>query len=122
MSILYITHDLSSARTFADRIAVLYAGRLIELGEAREVYARPLHPYTKALIEAVPSPDPANRERLRPVVAGEPPSPMALPSGCAFHPRCPVAIEGVCATVQPPLITLGDGRQVACHLVTGDAP
>jgi oligopeptide/dipeptide ABC transporter ATP-binding protein len=116
VSYLYITHDLASARHVAGRIAVMYLGRIVELGSAREIIERPLHPYTKALLAAVPDPDPANRKRLRPVVAGEPPSVMAPPTGCTFHPRCPAFMPGVCDVVDPPLIQLEPGRQVACHL------
>jgi oligopeptide/dipeptide ABC transporter ATP-binding protein len=116
VSYLYITHDLASARSLAARVAVMYLGRVVELGEAREVIERPLHPYTRALLAAVPDPDPANRKRLRPVVAGEPPSVMAPPAGCPFHPRCPAAMPGVCDVADPPLIQLEPKRQVACHL------
>jgi oligopeptide/dipeptide ABC transporter ATP-binding protein len=121
VSYLYITHDLASARHIAAHVAVMYLGRVVELGEAREVIDRPLHPYTKALLAAVPDPDPANRTRLRPVVAGEPPSIMAPPPGCTFHPRCPAFMPGICDVVDPPLIQLGPKRQVACHLYPGTA-
>jgi oligopeptide/dipeptide ABC transporter ATP-binding protein len=107
----------------AARIAVMYLGRVVELGDARDIIERPLHPYTKALLAAVPDPDPANRKRLRPVVAGEPPSVMAPPAGCPFHPRCPAFMAGICDTIDPPLIQLEDKRQVACHLYPApDAP
>ncbi len=113
---LYITHDLASARHFADRIAVMYLGRIVETAPARELIDDPLHPYARALLAAVPEPDPANRRRLRPVVSGEPPGVMAQPSGCPFHPRCPQAMPGICDTVEPQLIQLGARHQVACHL------
>jgi oligopeptide/dipeptide ABC transporter ATP-binding protein len=116
LTFLYITHDLASARYFAERIAVMYAGRLVEVGHSRQLIEEPLHPYTRALLAAVPEPDPANRTRLRPVVAGEPPSPANVPRGCPFHPRCPVAIKGTCEVVDPPLVELAPGRSVACHL------
>ena len=106
---LYITHDLASARHFADRIAVMYLGRVVELADARELIDHPLHPYSRALLAAVPEPDPANRKRIRAVVSGEPPSVMAAPTGCPFHPRCPVAIPGTCDVMDPPLIQLGAG-------------
>ncbi len=131
VSYLYITHDLASARSMAARIAVMYLGRVVELGDARDIIGRPLHPYTRALLAAVPEPDPANRHRLRPVVAGEPPSVMAPPSGCPFHPRCPAFMPGTCDVVDPPLIQVEPRRQVACHLypapvsalvVAGDPP
>jgi peptide/nickel transport system ATP-binding protein len=116
LTFLYITHDLASARHFADRIAVMYAGRIVELARASELIEDAKHPYSRALLAAVPEPDPANRTRSRPVVGGEPPSASALPPGCAFHPRCPVAIKGTCEIEIPPLIQLSDGHEVACHL------
>jgi oligopeptide/dipeptide ABC transporter ATP-binding protein len=116
LTFLYITHDLASARHFADRIAVMYAGRIVEMAPAGELVEDPRHPYTKALLAAVPEPDPSNRLRQRPVVGGEPPDAGKLPGGCAFAPRCPVAIPGTCERVVPPLIELSDGHEVACHL------
>ena len=116
LTFLYITHDLASARHFADRIAVMYAGRIVELAPAAQLIEDARHPYTRALLAAVPEPDPANRLRQRPVVGGEPPDAGDLPPGCAFAPRCPVAIAGTCERVVPPLIELSDGHEVACHL------
>jgi peptide/nickel transport system ATP-binding protein len=116
LTFLYITHDLASARHFADRIAVMYAGRIVELASADGLIEDARHPYTKALLAAVPEPDPANRLRQRPVVGGEPPDAGNLPPGCAFAPRCPVAIAGTCDVVLPPLIELTRGHEVACHL------
>ncbi len=116
LTFLYITHDLASARHFADRIAVMYAGRIVELAPAGALIEDARHPYTRALLAAVPEPDPANRLRQRPVVGGEPPDAGALPPGCAFAPRCPLAITGTCERVVPPLIELDDGHEVACHL------
>jgi oligopeptide/dipeptide ABC transporter ATP-binding protein len=116
LTFLYITHDLASARHFADRIAVMYAGRIVELAPAAQLIEDAKHPYTRALLAAVPEPDPANRLRQRPVVGGEPPDAGDLPPGCAFTPRCPLAIAGICDRVVPPLIELADGHHVACHL------
>lgn len=116
LTFLYITHDLASARHFADRIAVMYLGRIVEIARAAELIENPLHPYAQALMAAVPEPDPANRLKLRSVVAGEPPSASRVPPGCAFHPRCPRAIKGRCEVVTPPLIELSPGHEVACHL------
>ncbi len=116
LTFLYITHDLASARHFADRIAVMYAGRIVELAPAAQLIEDAKHPYTRALLAAVPEPDPANRLRQRPVVGGEPPDAGDLPPGCAFAPRCPLAIAGTCERVVPPLIRLSDGHEVACHL------
>jgi oligopeptide/dipeptide ABC transporter ATP-binding protein len=115
LTMLSITHDLASARHSADRIAVMYAGRVVEVAESASLVRAPRHPYTRALLAAVPEPDPANRLRARPVVGGEPPSPSDLPSGCAFRTRCPVAIAGVCEVVDPPLVARAGGGLVACH-------
>jgi oligopeptide/dipeptide ABC transporter ATP-binding protein len=120
LTFLYITHDLASARHFADRIAVMYAGRVVELAPSAQLVEEPLHPYTRALLAAVPEPDPANRLRHRPVVGGEPPDAADLPRGCAFAPRCPAAMEGVCEVQIPPLVKLDDGHEVACHLYPAD--
>ncbi len=116
LSFLYITHDLATARHFASRIAVMYLGHVVELAPSGELVEKALHPYTQALLAAVPEPDPKNRLRLREIVAGEPPSAMRVPPGCPFHPRCPHAIKGTCDTVHPPLIEIAPGHQVACHL------
>jgi peptide/nickel transport system ATP-binding protein len=116
LTFLYITHDLASARHFADRIAVMYAGRIVELAPAAQLIEEPKHPYTRALLAAVPEPDPANRLRRRPVVGGEPPDAGDLPPGCAFAPRCPAVIAGTCERAVPPLIELQAGHEVACYL------
>jgi peptide/nickel transport system ATP-binding protein len=116
LTFLYITHDLASARHFADRIAVMYLGRIVELASSAALIEDPLHPYTQALLKAVPEPDPKNRLQLRQVVAGEPPSPAKVPSGCPFHPRCPKAIKGICDIMNPPLEEVSPGHWVACHL------
>ncbi|MBI2855382.1 MAG: ABC transporter ATP-binding protein [Chloroflexi bacterium] len=116
ITFLYITHDIATARHFSDRIAVMYAGRIVELGPADRVIEEPMHPYTVALIRAIPEPDPANRLRQRPVVPGEPPRPTEPPPGCRFHPRCPQAIAGICEAIDPPLIQVRPQHYVACHL------
>lgn len=121
LSFLYITHDLASSRHFADRIAVLYLGRIVEVATAVELIDRPYHPYTKALLEAVPEPDPKNRLERRNVVQGEPPNPARVPSGCAFHPRCPLVIRGRCEHVRPELEQVAPGHWVACHLFPAQA-
>src|SRR5438045_8217343 len=101
MAILMITHDLSTAAHFADRIAVMYLGRIVEEGPAAAVVRNPQHPYTKALLSVVPRRDP--RDRTRPeILKGETPDAVAIPSGCRFHPRCPVAIER-CSVEDPTL-------------------
>lgn len=117
ITFLYITHDIATAKHFSDRIAVMYLGRMVELGSSEEVIGEPLHPYTRALIEAVPEPDPANRSRERSVVPGEPPSPVNVPPGCGFHPRCPTAI-GKCEVEEPRLVEVRKGHSAACHLAT----
>ncbi len=116
IAFLYITHDIATARYFSDRIAVLYLGRVAEQGPPAEVLDAPMHPYTVALIEAVPEADPENRLRDRPTVPGEPPSPANVPTGCRFHPRCPEFMAGLCDVVEPELVEARPGRLVACHL------
>jgi oligopeptide/dipeptide ABC transporter ATP-binding protein len=101
MAILMITHDLSTAAHFADRIAVMYLGRIVEQGPAREVVHNPQHPYTKALLSVVPKPDPRQRSTPQ-ILQGETPNPIDVPSGCRFHPRCPLAIDR-CSAEDPPL-------------------
>ena len=101
---------------FSDHIAVMYLGRVVEQGMSGEVLTSPLHPYTKALIVAVPEADPANRLRNRPVVPGETPSSTDTPTGCRFHPRCPQFIAGHCDAIDPVLVEVNPGRSVACHL------
>jgi peptide/nickel transport system ATP-binding protein len=112
-----ITHDLSTAAHFADRIAVMYLGRIVEEGPAREVVRDPQHPYTKALLSVVPKRDPRERGEMD-VLAGEPPNPVAPPSGCRFHPRCPVALDR-CRVDDPALrlVPGSDERRAACVLI-----
>ncbi len=121
LTYLFIAHDLAAVKHIANRIAVMYLGEIVELAPADEVYDRPLHPYTKALISAVPIPDPAQRTRTRIRLEGEIPSPIDPPSGCHFHPRCPYA-EPVCKTDTPPLTEVSPGRFVACHPVIRNTP
>jgi oligopeptide/dipeptide ABC transporter ATP-binding protein len=113
MSIVFITHDLGVVPGFAHELAVMYAGRIVETGGAARVLARPRHPYTAALMASQPGLDPASPKRRLPSIAGSPPSPRALPAGCAFAPRCPLALD-VCRRVAPDLRAV-DGRMVACH-------
>jgi len=114
VSFLYITHDLALARHMCDRIAIMYLGKIVEMGPTEEIVFSPLHPYTKALIDAVPVPDPT-AERIKVVIKGEIPSPVNPPSGCRFHTRCPVAME-ICSKEEPESINVGKGHWVACHL------
>jgi peptide/nickel transport system ATP-binding protein len=113
LTYLFITHDLATAKYICDRIAILYLGRLAEVGELFEVYTHPLHPYTQALLAAVPVPNPHMR-RTQPMPAGEIPNPIHPPSGCRFHPRCPIAREN-CSNEEPELRELRPGHFVACH-------
>jgi peptide/nickel transport system ATP-binding protein len=115
LTYLFVAHDLSVVRHVSDRVAVMYLGKLMEISPAEELYTKPIHPYSAALLEAIPIPDPRrNRERTRHVVSGEPPNPIDPPSGCVFHPRCPRATD-VCRTVEPPLTQYAGDHVAACH-------
>jgi oligopeptide/dipeptide ABC transporter ATP-binding protein len=114
LTYVFIAHDLSVVRQIATRTAVMYLGSIVELGETDRVLHRPAHPYTAALISAVPEPDPHGNIKARTILRGEPPSPTNPPPGCRFHTRCPIA-QDVCKTEIPRLRPLGDNRSVACH-------
>jgi len=114
-SFLYITHDLALARHICDRLAVMYLGKIVEMGDVDNVALQPLHPYTNALISAVPVPDPTSK-RVEITLKGEIPSPINPPSGCRFHTRCPLYIGDICRTKEPQLIEVEKGHYVACHL------
>ena len=119
ITFMYITHDIATAKHFSDEIAVMYLGRIVERADPRELLNNPLHPYTQALIEAVPEPDPRNRFRERKTLKGEPPSSINPPTGCRFHPRCPYA-KAICEKVEPTLLELRKGHWVACNLLAED--
>jgi len=112
ISYLFITHDLALAWVLADRIAIMYLGRIVELGSAEAVIQRPLHPYSRALVEVMPRPEP-RAGRKRTILRGETPNPAQMPSGCRFHPRCPVAFAR-CREEEPGLVEVETGRQGAC--------
>jgi len=116
ITILYTTHDLATAGFFTDRMAVMYLGRIVELGPTAEVLSRPRHPYTRALLSVVPVPNP-RRRRKRLILEGEIPNPIDIPSGCRFHPRCPEAVAD-CRVIDPPLGAAAEGHEVACLLAT----
>jgi len=113
VSFLYITHDLALSRHMCDRIAVMYLGKIVEMGPVENIVYEPVHPYTNALIDAVPTPDPTMK-RTRGVITGEIPSPVNPPAGCRFHTRCPVAME-ICHTKEPAFINVKGEHSVACH-------
>lgn len=115
ITILYTTHDLATAGYFTDRMAVMYLGRVVEIGPTVAVLKEPLHPYTQALVSVAPVPNPRKR-RKRLILQGEVPDPIDLPPGCRFHPRCPVA-EARCRQYDPPEIQISPGHKAACHLL-----
>ncbi|HYC72581.1 MAG TPA: oligopeptide/dipeptide ABC transporter ATP-binding protein [Opitutaceae bacterium] len=113
LTLVFISHDLAVVKHISDRVAVMYLGKVVELGPAAEVIERPRHPYTQALVSAIPVPDPATAGRPRLVLAGDPPSPLAPPPGCPFHPRCPHAAPK-CLPQVPPLLPAGPAHSAAC--------
>lgn len=116
LTYLFISHDLSVVRFMADRVAVMFLGKLCEIGPAEEVYETPLHPYTRFLLDAIPQADPTCRDREKRILTGEIPSPVTPPKGCRFHTRCPYATD-LCRREEPALRGK-DGRQAACHQVS----
>jgi peptide/nickel transport system ATP-binding protein len=120
LTYLFITHDLATAKYICDRIGIMYLGKLVEIGDLREVYAHALHPYTQALLAAVPVPDPHQR-RQKEMPAGEIPNPIHPPRGCRFHPRCPIA-EKICSEEEPALREIRPAHHVACHFAERALP
>ena len=115
LSYLFIAHDLHVVEYVSHRVAVMYLGRVVELAASQQIYENPRHPYTQALMSAAPEPDPSTKKR-RVILEGDVPSPLDPPSGCTFHPRCPIARPGLCDREVPALRTLASGHQAACHL------
>jgi peptide/nickel transport system ATP-binding protein/oligopeptide transport system ATP-binding protein len=114
LTMLFIAHDLRVVEHISDRVAIMYLGRIVEAGPRARIFGAPRHPYTRALLSAVPVPDPRRRQE-RMALSDELPSPLSPPAGCAFHPRCPYA-EDVCRRVTPPLESGRDDHAVACHV------
>ncbi|MGL5114077.1 MAG: ABC transporter ATP-binding protein [Beijerinckiaceae bacterium] len=119
LAMMFISHDLRVVRQVSHTIAVMYLGEIVESGDADDLFAKPQHPYTRALVSAAPVAHGAKRERI--VLQGDPPNPAARPSGCSFHPRCPFAMPR-CAAEAPKLVEVAPGRMAACHLLSGSEP
>lgn len=116
LGVIYITHDLSTVRYFSERIFVMYGGKIVEQAPTTQILRNPSHPYTQALLAAIPDPDPANAVTFKVVPPGEPPSLVRPPPGCRFHPRCPLAIKGLCESKEPPAFEVAPGHRAACWL------
>ena len=116
LSVIYITHDLSTTRYFSERIYIMYAAHIVESADTREILRNPMHPYTRALLNVIPDPDPLNRLTIKEVPAGEPPNLIDPPPGCRFHPRCSSVVKGLCDVKEPPMIEVGKGHYVKCWL------
>jgi peptide/nickel transport system ATP-binding protein len=115
LSILYITHDISTAKYVSNKLAVMYVGKMVEMGSVLKLIDEPLHPYTQGLIASVPDPDPNNRLSFRKVIPGEPPNAINPPSGCRFHTRCPHVMP-ICSEKEPKLMEIEEGKHAACFL------
>jgi peptide/nickel transport system ATP-binding protein len=116
LAVIYITHDLSTVRYFSERIFVMYGAKIVEQAKVDDLLGNPSHPYTNALLRAIPDPDPKNAETYREVPPGEPPSLLKPPPGCRFHPRCAQAIAGLCDVTEPPDFEIEADHLVGCWL------
>jgi len=116
LSVIYVTHDLSSVRYFSERVFVMYAARMVEKTDVKDVVQNPLHPYTQSLLNAISDPDPENATRFKDIPPGEPPNLINPPTGCHFHPRCPRILRGVCDVEEPPEFEPAPGHFVECWL------
>ncbi|MEJ7584424.1 MAG: oligopeptide/dipeptide ABC transporter ATP-binding protein [Acidimicrobiales bacterium] len=121
LTLAFIAHDLAVVKNISDRVAVMYLGKLCEVGSPERIYSRPAHPYTAALLDSIPEPDPSQRGRVAMRLSGELPSPLDPPSGCRFRTRCP-RVEALCAEEEPQLRPVVDGQYVACHFPLVDVP
>jgi oligopeptide/dipeptide ABC transporter ATP-binding protein len=116
LTYVFIAHDLNVVRHISDRVMVMYLGKIVEQASDRDLYRQPYHPYTGALLSAVPIPNPELGRKRKPILLeGDVPNPINPPEGCRFHPRCPSAIAGTCDVIEPPLVEIRPGRRGACH-------